>query len=156
MFIDYTKAFDKVKHQVLVKILSDLDLDGKDLRLLRNLYWEQTAAMRVEESVGEWKSIKRGVRQGCVASPELFNLYSEVILRHLEDRPGVCVNGKVINNLRYADDTVLIATNEKDLQELLNIVTVESERRGLSLNIKKTYSMVISRDTEAPRCSLQV
>ena len=62
----------------------------------------------------------------------------------------------MINNLRYADDTVLIATNEKDLQELLNIVVEKSEMRGLSLNIKKTYSMVVTKETAAPRCSLQI
>ena len=155
-FIDYTKAFDKVRHEDLITLFDSLDIDGKDLRLIRNLYWEQTAAMKIDDSIGEWKQIRRGVRQGCVASPEFFNTSSEMIMRHLEGLPGVCVNGKMINNLRYADDTVLIATNEKDLQELLNIVVEKSERRGLSLNIKKTYSMVVTKETAAPRCSLQI
>ena len=69
-FIDYTKAFDKVRHEDLITMFDSLDIDGKDLRLIRNLYWEQTAAMKIDDSIGEWKQIRRGVRQGCVASPE--------------------------------------------------------------------------------------
>ena len=80
-FIDYTKAFDKVRHENLMTMLEGLEIDGKDLRLVRNLYWDQTAAVRIGGELGEWKSIRRrGVRQGCVMSPGLFNLYSEKIL----------------------------------------------------------------------------
>ena len=64
-FIDYTKAFDKVKHVQLLDMLQDLDIDGKDIRLLRNLYWEQTAGIRIEDKISTYKQIKRGVRQGC-------------------------------------------------------------------------------------------
>ena len=84
-FIDYSKAFDKVKHDKLFEMLSQLDIDGKDLRVLRNLYWDQTNAVRVDGEHSEYKNIKRGVRQDCVMSPDLFNLYSEVILRNLEE-----------------------------------------------------------------------
>ncbi|KAK3755332.1 hypothetical protein RRG08_026062 [Elysia crispata] len=115
-------------------MLNQLDIDGKDLRVLRNLYWDQTAAVRVGGELSEYTNIKRGVRQGCVMSPDLFNLYSEVILRNLDGNEGLKANGENLNNLRYADDTSLLAGSEEDLQRLLNIVVEESEKLGLSLN----------------------
>ena len=69
--------------------LDKLDIDGKTLRWIRNLYWEQTAAVRVENQLSDWIEIERGVRQGCVLSPDLFSLYSEIILRAVEELPGV-------------------------------------------------------------------
>ncbi|GFO04754.1 retrovirus-related pol polyprotein from type-1 retrotransposable element r2 [Plakobranchus ocellatus] len=103
--------------------------------------WEQTAAIRIENKTSTFQDIKRGVRQGCVLSPDLFSLYSEIIMRNLENHPGIKVGGKNINNLRYADDTVLIAENKEDLQKLLNIVEEESRKKGLELNSKKTEVM---------------
>ena len=155
-FIDYTKAFDKVRHENLMIMLEKLEVDGKDLRLIRNLYWDQTAAIRIDGEVGEWKNIKRGVRQGCVMSPDLFNLYSENILRNLDEGIGVVMDGITINNLRYADDTVLIATSEADLQRLLNIVVEESEKEGLTLNAKKTMSMVVTDKAAVPGCNITI
>ena len=67
-FIDYSKAFDKVKHQNLFSILDNLDVDGKDLRIVRNLYWEQSAAVRIGGDLSEYRPIQRGVRQSCVSS----------------------------------------------------------------------------------------
>ena len=104
-FIDYTKAFDRVRHDEIIKELTKLKIDGKDLRIIKNMYWEQTAAMRVEGEISAFQKIKRGVRQGCVLSPDLFSLYSEIIMRNIEGQPGIRVGGHNINNLRYADDT---------------------------------------------------
>ena len=88
-------------------------------------------------------------------SPDLFNLYSEVILRKLVDRDeGFLVNGVKINNLRYADDTVLIATSAADLQNLFDVVVAESEGLGLHVNAKKTKCMVISKNNP-PKCNLK-
>ena len=106
----------------IIKQLQKLHVDGKDLRIIKNIYWEQTAAVKIENETCAFQDIKRGVRQGCVLSPDLFNLYSETIVRELEDMPGLKIGGKIINNLRYADDTALIAENQKDLQNLLNVV----------------------------------
>ena len=78
-FIDYTKAFDRVQHDNIINILENLHIDGKDLRIIKNMYWEQTAAIRIENEVSEFIKIKRGVRQGCVLSPDLFSLYSETV-----------------------------------------------------------------------------
>ena len=120
------------------------------------MYWEQTAAMQVEGEISAFQKIKRGVRQGCVLCPDLFSLYNEIIMRNIEGQPGIRVGGHNINNLRYADDTVLISENEKDLQQLLNIVESKSKEKGLELNSKKTEVMVISRKEEPPLINITI
>ncbi|GFO36468.1 katanin p60 ATPase-containing subunit a-like 2, partial [Plakobranchus ocellatus] len=151
-----SRAFDRVRHDEIIKQLTQLKIDGKDLRIIKNMYWDQKAAMRVEGEVSKFQNIKRGVRQGCVLSPDLFSLYSEIIMRNLEGHPGIKIGGSNINNLRYADDTVLIAENEKDLQQLLDIVKEESEKKGLELNRKKTEVMVVSRKQELPIINIYI
>ncbi|KAG1681055.1 DNA replication licensing factor MCM5 [Nymphon striatum] len=155
-FIDYSKAFDKVQHTKLIKLLEQINIDDKDLRIIKNLYWNQTAAVKVGDELSEWKSIKRGVRQGCVMSPDLFNLYSEHILRQLEDLPGISLGGNNINNIRFADDTALIAASEKKLQALLDKVVECSDKMGLTINVKKTKSMTISKKQQPPNCKLTI
>ncbi|GFR89803.1 endonuclease-reverse transcriptase [Elysia marginata] len=103
-FIDYTKAFDRVRHDEIMKDLTQIKIDGKDLRVIKNIYWEQTAAMRVEGETSTYQKIKRGVRQGWVLSPDLFSLYSEFIMRSIEGLIGIHIGEHIINNLRYADD----------------------------------------------------
>ena len=154
-FIDYTKAFDKVRHKNLMQILNNLDLDGKDLRLIQDLYWRQQAAIRIDNDLSKYVEIKRGVRQGCVLSPDLFSLYSEMIMREVKDMDGIKVNGENITNVRCADDTALIADSEKKLQDIVYKIVTESQKLGLSLNVKKTYCMVISKRKETPRCHLK-
>jgi hypothetical protein len=85
-------------------ILNSINRDGKDVLIIRNSYWEQTAAVKIENEKGPYKNVKLGVRRGCVMSPELFSLYSEIIMRKLEDLPGISVGGININKLRYADE----------------------------------------------------
>ena len=115
-FIDYEKAFDKVRQPELVKILRNLNLDGKDIRLITNLYWDQLAAVNIDNNLTSWIKIKRGVRQGCVLSPELFAIYGEIILRSIIGIEGISIGGVNINNIRYADDTVIIADSAEKLQ----------------------------------------
>lgn len=154
-FIDYQKAFDKVRHCELLKILTGIQIDDKDMGIIRSVYRDQLAAVRLFHGLTDWFPIKRGVRQGCVMSPDLFNLYSEVILRKLEEREeGILVNGVNINNLRYADDTVLIASSKEDLQNLFDVVVKESEALGLHINAKKTKCMVVSKSDTPPTCHL--
>ena len=116
-FIDYTNAFDRVKHSKIIECLSEIGIDDKDLQIITKMYWEQTAVVRTEHGITEEFQVKRGVRQGCVLSPSLFNLYTEKIFREIEDMEGVNVGGHNINNLRYANDTSLLALEEQKLQE---------------------------------------
>ena len=87
-------------------------------------------------------------------SPDLFSLYSEIILKNIRDMPGIKIGGHNVNNLRYADDIVLIAENESDLQNLLNVIEEERRRKGFELNTKKTQVMVISRQPEPVSCNI--
>ena len=112
--------------------------------------------MRLHGECGEWVEIQKDVRQGCVLFPNLFNLYSETALSKLTSKPGLQLGGRNYNNLRYADDTALIADSEEKLQELLDTAAVESLKLGLSINCQKTFSMVCSKKTQMPRCHLSV
>ena len=144
-FIDYSKAFDTVKHKELIESLKTTDIDDNDIALISNLYWQQITQIRINNEISEPLTIQRGVRQGCVLSPALFNLYTDIIFRNVEHLRGLNVGGMNINNLRYADDTVLIAETEEDLQDIVDIVKTESENVGLFMNVKKTKTMLFSK-----------
>jgi len=146
-FIDYEKAFDTVQHQKLLEQLHQIGLDGKDIRIIKNLYWNQIAILKFENELTSEIPICRGVRQGCILSPLLFNIYSEIIFKKAleEEEIGIQVNGHWINNIRYADDTVLIAETENDLQHMVNRIRMESEPIGLKINKSKTKVMKISK-----------
>lgn len=146
-FIDYRKAFDCVNHQKMIKILRTTGVDEQDLRFISELYWHQTAVVEMKQSTSEDIQIRRGVRQGCVLSPLLFNLYSETIFREALDRiqGGIKFNGIPINNIRYADDTVIIANDIQELQSIIDSVVHYSEMFGLHLNVSKTKLLVFSK-----------
>ena len=111
--------------------------------LLRNLYAGQEATVRTGQETTDWFQTGKGVRQGCILSPCLFNLYAEYILRDAgleEAQAGIKIAGRNINNLRYADGTTLMAESE-ELKSLLMKVKKESEKVGLNLNIQKTNIM---------------
>lgn len=151
-FIDYEKAFDRVNHVKLMRILEGMGLDKNDITIIKNLYWNQTATVRYNDTKTEEATIERGVRQGCVLSPLLFNIYSEQIfaeaLSDIED--GIKINGKTINNLRYADDTAVIADNPEALQRLLNRLTTVGDQYDLKINTIKTKILIISKTPEPP------
>ena len=108
--------------------------------LLRNLYAVQEATVRNGHGTTDWFQIRKGVRQGCLLSPCLFNLYAEYIMQNArlnEAQAGIKIAGRNINNLRYADDTTLMAESKEELKSLLMKVK-ESEKVGLKLNIQKT------------------
>ena len=131
-----------MKHESLVELLQSLDVDKSETMLLTNLYWKQTAAVRCGVDISKWLDIKQGVRQKCVVSPNLFALYTEMIMRELDDMDGFRICGTVVNNLRYADDTVIIAESEEQLQRLINVVVTKSEEKGLCLNSANSFAMV--------------
>ena len=135
--------------------LKSCDIDAMDLRMIQNLYWNQTASVKLEgESDGF--AIQRGVRQGCILSPKLFDLYTEDVFKEANKLPGVNTGGKSITNLRYADDTALIAESAQCLQLIVDVVKSESLKRGLKMNIKKTKTMVVSRDQVNPKVDIKV
>ena len=143
-FIDYAKAFDYVDHNKLQKILKEMGIPDHLTHLLRNLYARQEATVRTGHGTTDWFQIGKGVRQGCILSPCLFNLYAEYSMRNAgleEAQAGIKISGRNINNLRYADDTTLMAESEKELKSLLMKVNEESEKVGLKLNIQKTKIM---------------
>ena len=112
--------------------------------LLRNLYAGQEATVRTGHGTTDWFQIGKETHQGCVLSPCLFNLYSEYIMRNTgldEAQAGIKISGKNINNLRYTDDTTLMAESEEELKSLLMKVKEESEKVALKLNIQKTKIM---------------
>ena len=129
--IDYTKAFDCVDYNKLWKTLQEMGIPDHLTCLLRNLYAGQEATVRTRHGITDYFQIRKGVRQGCILSSCLFNLHAEYIMWNawLDEAPaGIKTARRNINNLRYADDTTLMAESEEDLKNLLMKVKEESEK----------------------------
>ena len=139
-FIDYAKAFDCMDHNKLGKILKEMGIPDHLTCLLRNLCAGQVPG----HGTTDWFQIGKGVCQGCILSPRLFHFYAEYIMKYAgleEAQAGINVVRRNINNLRYPDDTTLMAESEEELKSLLMKVKEESEEVGLKLNIQKTKIM---------------
>ena len=133
-----------VDHNKLWKILKEMGIPDHLTCLLRNLYAGQEATVRTGHGTTDWFQIGKGVHQGCISSSCLFNLYAQYIMRNAgleEAQAGIKIAGRNINNLRYADDSTLMAESEEELKSLLMKVKVVSEKVGLKLNIQKTKIM---------------
>ena len=131
-------------HNKLWKILKEMGIPDHWTCLLRNLYAGQEATVRTGHGTEDWFQIGKGVRQACILSPCLFNLYAEYIIRNAgleEAQAAIKIARRNINNLRYADDTTLMAESEEELKSLLMKVKEESEKVGLNLNIQTTKIM---------------
>ena len=131
--IDYAKAFDCVDHKKLWKILREMGIPDHLTCLLRNLYAGQEETVRTGHGTTDWFQIGKGVRQGCILSPCLFNLHAEYIMRNAgleKAQAGIQIVRRNINNLRYADDTTLMAESEEELKSLL-MKAKESEKGWL-------------------------
>ena len=169
-FTDYAKAFDCVDHNKLWKILREMGIPDHLTCLLRNLYAGQEATVRTGHETTDWFQIGKGVRQGCILSPCLFNLYAEYIMWNAgldEAQAGIKIAGRNINNLRYTDNTESVylrlyyqicninnlryAKSEEEQNSLLMKVKEESEKVGLKLNIQKTKIMASSPITSWQR-----
>ena len=130
-FIDYAKAFDCVDHNKPWKILKEMGIPDHLTCLLRNLYAGQEATVRTGPGSTDWLQIGKGVCQGCILSPCIFNLYAEYSMRNAgleETQAGIKIAGRNLNNLSYADDTILMAESEEELKNLLMKVKEESEK----------------------------
>ena len=142
-FIDYAKTFDCVDHNKLRKILKEMGIPDHLTYLLRNLYAGQEATVRTGHGTTDWFKIGKGVWQGCISSPCLFNLYAEYIMRNAgldETEAWIKIARRDIDNMRYADDTNIMAES-KELKSLLMKVKEKIENTGLKLNIQKTKIM---------------
>ena len=142
-------SFDRVDHIKLIESLKETEMCAKKIRLIRNIYWSQKAFVETNNDNSKKPiSTTSGVRQGCVLSPLLFNWYTERIFRKVREKSGVSIGGHVINNIRYADDTVLLAISKEDLEDILETVNREGEKYGMRMKIEKTKSMILSRNNE--------
>ena len=144
-FLDYAKAFDYVDHNKLWKIFKAMGIPDHLTCLLRNMYAGQEAIVRTGHGITDWFQIGKGVCQGCILSPCLFNLNAGYIMRNAgleEAQAGIKIARRNINNLGYANDTTLMAENEEQLKSLLRKVKEQSEKAGLKLNIQNTKTMV--------------
>ena len=127
-------------HNIVWKILKEIGIPDHVTCLLRNVYVGQEATVRTGYGTTDWFQIGKGVCQGCVLSPCLFNLHAENIMRNAgvdKAQAGIKIARRNINNLRYADDTISMAESEEELKSLLMKVKEESEKDGLKLNIQK-------------------
>ena len=140
-FIDYAKAFDSMDHNKLWKILKEMGILDHLTCSLRNLYAGQETTVRTGYGTTDWFQIGKGLHQGYILSPCLFNLYAEYIMRNTgleEAQAAIKTAGRNINNLRYVHDTTLMAESEEEIKSFLMKVKEESEKVGLKLNIQKS------------------
>jgi len=144
-FVDYQKAFDRVKHDKLQEIMEKAGIPELERRLIINLYWRQCASVRWNGDISRDVNVERGIRQGCVISPLLFNLYSEFMIREaMEDVEGIAFNCINITDLRYADDAVLLADKRKKMQKMIDKLNDTCKEYGMEINVKKTKVMIIN------------
>ena len=153
-FIDYSKAFDCVNHGEMWNTLKEMNFDPKIILLIGSLYEGQQSAVQLECGTTEWFPITKGVRQGCILSPHLFSIYTEGIMREVghdhrnEEYDEPTLQGLPIRDLRYADDTALLATTPRGFETLIQSVKYHSEQRRLHLNVKKTKIIDIDKCKE--------
>ena len=146
-FSDYAKAFESVDHNKLWKILKEMGIPDHLTCLLRNLYAGQEATVRTRHGTTDCLQIGKGVRQGCILSPCLFSLFAEYIMQNArldESQAGIKIARRNINNLRYADDTTLVAENKEELKSLL--MKVKEERGNVSLKLKIQKTKILASD----------
>ena len=155
-YIDYQKAFDTVWQEGLWAAMQHLGYPSKIVNLLQSLYKIFKSAVRVDNDLTDWFQTLTGVRQGCILSPQLFNILLElVITTAIEDSNiGLRLNGSIVNNLRFADDIALMAESEADLQALVDLVHTTSKQFGLTINIGKTEVQVINKEPKPVSISI--
>ena len=163
-FIDYSKAFDCVVHKKMWQIMIDMGFSRHLVKLIESLYESQEAAVRVDGETSDWFNVGKGVRQGCILSPYLFNIYAENIMRNFRSDPqrynnendteydtydSLNIGGREYPELRYADDTVLLSTTPEGLEKMIRSVKLHSENQNLFLNAKKTKIMRTDKTSAA-------
>lgn len=144
-FINYKKAFISVGQEGLWKAMNFFGYLSKYIKLLQALYQQSSSAVRVNGELSDWFKTTVGVHQGCPLSPQLFNILLEAVMLYAihDTKIGIRVQGRLINNLRFADDIVLIADNDRDLQTIVDLVHQSSLNLRLKINITKTEVQAI-------------
>ncbi len=156
-FVDYTKAFDRVNHEKLVEILNKVGIPKRELRLIVQLCKNQKAHIRDGNIMTDQVTIEKGVRQGCILSPCLFNIYSETVIQEaLNHLDGININGERISNIRYADDTALLAESQEQLQKMITKINNSCKKFGMSLNAKKTKVMIVEKKESREQLKIHV
>jgi hypothetical protein len=142
-FIDFRKAFDWVSHDKLWLAMMDMGYPLHLINLLMRLYKKQLAKVKVAGTMSEWFRVQRGVRQGCVLSPYLFNILAEMVMRETLEgfNGGIQIGGRRVTNLRYADDIILLGNSVDELQDLVDRLDRISGKYSLQINIDKTKVM---------------
>ncbi|KAI5631309.1 reverse transcriptase (RNA-dependent DNA polymerase) domain-containing protein [Phthorimaea operculella] len=154
----FDKEFDNVRHDKLISMLNSIGVDGETIRFIEKLHWNQQPKIKFNDTFVQRSLIEKGVRQGYILSPIIFNLYSETVFEKAFEELdlGIRVNGNVINNIRYADDTVLLAENLDDLQNMLDKLNNSLNEYGLKINTSKTKFMIVSKNTVPTAVPLQL
>ena len=155
--ISTIKKHDTVWQEGLWAAMQHLGYPSKIVNLLQSLYKISKSAVRVNNDLTNWFQTLTGTRQGCILSPQLFNILLElVITTAIEDSyTGLRLNGSIVNNLRLADDIALMAESETDLQTLVDLVHTTSKQFGLTINIGKTEVQVINSEPKPVSISIQ-
>jgi len=146
-FVDFEKAFDRVNWVKMMDALKSIGVDWRDRRLIRELYMGQEAVIRVANGESMPATIGRGVRQGCPLSPLLFSIYAEkMMIEAMEDiDEGVNVGGKLVKDVKFADDQGMVASSEQGLQRLMDALATTAKKYDMKINIKKTKTMLVSK-----------
>jgi hypothetical protein len=144
-FVDWQKAFDCANWTKLIQIRKGIGIDWRERRLISKLYMEQSVKIRLDQGETRSAKIERGVRQGCCLSPILFNLYSEYLTKEALEGFGDFKIGQVIHTVKYADDLVLLAREEKMLQGMVDRLIEIGRCYGMEMNVDKTKVIRISR-----------
>src|ERR1041385_1407630 len=144
-FVDFEKAFDRVNWVKMLQILKDLGVDWKDRRLIMNLYMNQKAVVKVMQEYSEESDMGRGVRQGCCMSPLLFSIYAEsMMIEAMEGiEEGIKVGGKLVADVRFADDQAMASGTPRGLQKIMDRLSETADRYGMKINVKKTKVMKV-------------
>ena len=144
-FIDFKKAFDRVEHDILIDILNKKAIPANEIRIIKKIYENQIGFMKDDSEKQYPIHIKRGVRQGCILSPILFNTYAEETFKLMDENLGIpLADGRRICRISYADDTVLLSETEKGINEMLDYIQKEGKKYSIEMNVTKTKSMVVT------------
>ena len=145
-FVDFSKAFDTVPRDILMNKLQNYGITGRFFNVIKNIYMDDKACVKMDHKRGELFDINQGVRQGCVLSPLLFNIFISDLAKELEELDGkMKINDKEINSIFWADDIIMLADSQEHLQRMLNLLEDYCKKNKLQVNTDKTKTMIFNK-----------